>query len=115
MDDQQGLPRALAAAVVVVHMAVYVGSHPVDWAWKVNAEGPLVAVEAAAAAGCRRVVSTLTISAVGPSPDGQPADERTPYPQDWPGLTYPDSKHEGERVALRAAAHYAIARVGVIA
>jgi len=30
-------------------------------------------------------------------------DERTPYPKDWLGLTYPDSKHEGERVAFEAA------------
>src|SRR5438270_8044023 len=96
IDDHQALQRAFAGADVVFHTAGYVGSHPVDWAWKVNAEGPLVAVEAAAAAGCRRVVLTSTISAVGPSPDGQPADERTPYPEDWLGLTYPDSKHEGQ-------------------
>jgi dihydroflavonol-4-reductase len=97
----------------VFHTAGYVGSRPVDWAWRVNAEGPLVAVEAAAAAGCRRVVLTSTISAIGPPSDGQPADEQAPYPADWMGLTYPDSKHEGERVALEAAARHGVELVVV--
>jgi dihydroflavonol-4-reductase len=42
-------------------------------------------------------------------PDTQrTADERTAYPKDWLGLTYPDSKHEGERVALEAADRHGI-------
>ncbi len=72
-----------------------------------------MAVEAAAAAGCRRIVVTSTISAVGLASDGTPADEDTGYPRDWLGLTYPDSKHEGERVALDAAARHGIELVVV--
>jgi len=64
--------------------------------------------EAAAAAGCRRLVLTSTISAVGLPSNGQPANEDTDYPDDWLGLTYPDSKHEGERVALQAAERHGI-------
>jgi dihydroflavonol-4-reductase len=101
--DFGALRRAFEGAEVVFHTAGYVGSRPVEWAWRVNAEGPLAAVEASAAAGCRRVVLMSSISAVGPRSDGRPADEHTPYPGDWMGLTYPDSKHEGERVALQAA------------
>lgn len=106
--DHRALRRAFQGAEVVFHTAGYVGSRPVDWAWRVNAEGPLAAVEAAAAAGCRRVVLTSSISAIGPPRDGRPADEQTHYPGEWMGLTYPDSKHEGERVALQAAARRGI-------
>jgi dihydroflavonol-4-reductase len=113
VGDFQALRRAFEGAEVVYHTAGYVGSRPVDWAWRVNAEGPLVAVDAAVAAGCRRVVLTSTISAIGPPSDGRPADERTPYPREWMGLTYPDSKHEGERVALDAAARHGIELVVV--
>ena len=101
--DHGSLCRAFEGADVVFHTAGFVGSRPVDRAWRVNAESPLVAVEAAADAGCRRVVLTSSISAIG-LPDGErPADEQTAYPEQWLGLTYPDSKHEGERVAREAA------------
>jgi dihydroflavonol-4-reductase len=101
--DYRALRRAFEGAEVVFHTAGYVGSRPTDLAWRINAEAPLVVVEAAAAAGARRVVVTSSISAVGLPGNGRPADEGTKYPQDWLGLTYPDSKHEGERVALQAA------------
>src|SRR5438105_170616 len=87
LADHRGLRRAFEGAEVVFHTAGYVGSHPVDHAWRVNAEGPLLAVEAAAAAGCRRVVLTSTISAIGPPAGDRPADERTGYPREWMGLT----------------------------
>jgi dihydroflavonol-4-reductase len=106
--DHRALRRAFKGAEVVFHTVGYVGSRPADWAWRVNAESPLVAVEAAAAAGARRVVVTSTISAVGVASGAAPADERTGYPNDWLGLTYPDSKHEGERVALDAAERHDI-------
>jgi dihydroflavonol-4-reductase len=111
--DHQALRRAFEGADVVFRTAGYVGSRPVDWAWRINAEAPLAAVETAAAAGCRGVVLRSSISAIGPSHDGGPADEHTPYPAEWMGLTYPDSKHEGERVALQAAARHGIELVVV--
>ena len=106
--DHRALRRAFKGAEVVFHTAGYVGSYPADVAWRVNAEGPLLAVEAAAAAGCRRVVVRSTISAVGLASDGVPADEGTGYPNAWLGLTYPDSKHEGERIAFDAAERHGI-------
>jgi dihydroflavonol-4-reductase len=111
--DFAALRRAFEGAEVVFHTAGFVGSRPVERAWRVNAEGPLVALEAAAAAGCRRVVLTSSISAIGPPTDARPADESTPYPADWLGLTYPDSKHEGERVALEASGRHGIELVVV--
>jgi dihydroflavonol-4-reductase len=103
INDYRALRRAFKGSDVVFHTAGYVGSRPTDLAWRINAEAPLLAVEAAAAAGCRRLVLTSSISAVGLPSDGHPADEQTGYPNNWLGLTYPDSKHEGERVALEAA------------
>jgi dihydroflavonol-4-reductase len=100
--DFRSLRRAFRGSEVVFHTAGYVGSRPTDLAWRINAEAPLLAVEAAAAAGCRRVVLTSSISAVGLPSDGRPADEQTRYPKNWLGLTYPDSKHRGEQVALEA-------------
>jgi dihydroflavonol-4-reductase len=108
VNDYRALRRAFAGCDVVFHTAGYVGSRPTDLAWRINAEAPLVVVEAAAAAGAQRVVVTSSISAVG-LPSGElPADERTVYPEDWLGLTYPDSKHEGERVALEASSRHAV-------
>jgi dihydroflavonol-4-reductase len=111
--DYRALRSAFEGADVVFHTAGFVGSRPADRAWRVNAEGPLVAVEAAAAAGCRRVVLTSSISAIGLPSGEAPADERTRYPEEWLRLTYPDSKHEGERVALEAAARHGVELVVV--
>jgi dihydroflavonol-4-reductase len=111
--DYDALSRAFHGADVVIHTAGYVGSRPTDLAWRINAEGPVVAVEAAAAAGCRRVVLTSSISAIGLPSDERPADEETEYPKEWLGLTYPDSKHEGERMAVEAAARHRIELVVV--
>ena len=100
--DYRAMRRALKGADILFHTAGYVGSTPAERVWRINAQAPVVAVEAAAAEGLRRVVLTSTISAVGPPQNGRPADETTEYPEDWLGLAYPDSKHEGELAALEA-------------
>ena len=101
--DYKSMCRALRGIDVLFHVAGFVASSPVQRVWELNAEGPVVAVEAAAAEGVRRVVLTSTISAIGTATGNGPADESTSYPEDWLGLVYPDSKHAGERVALEAA------------
>ena len=73
----------------------------------------MIAVEAAAAEGVRRVVLTSTISAIGTANGNGPADESTSYPEDWLGLAYPDSKHAGERAALEAAERHGVELVVV--
>src|SRR4051795_12240312 len=105
--DFKALRRAVRGSEVLFHTAGYVGSSPAEHVWRLNANGPLVAVEAAAAEGLERVVVTSTISAIGPA-DGRPADESTDYPEDWMGLAYPDSKHEGEIAALEAGERHGI-------
>jgi dihydroflavonol-4-reductase len=106
--DYRALRRAVRGTEVLFHTAGYVGSSPVERVWQLNARAPLVAVEAAAAEGLRRVVVTSTISAIGLPQSEEPADEETGYPKDWLGLAYPDSKHEGERAALDAGERHGI-------
>jgi dihydroflavonol-4-reductase len=100
--DYQAMRRAVRGSEVLFHIAGFVGSSPSEQVWRLNAHAPVVAVEAAAAEGLRRVVITSTISAIGVAQNGKPADEDTEYPADWLGLAYPDSKHQGERGALDA-------------
>ena len=106
--DYKSMRRALRGIDVLFHVAGNVASNPVQSVWELNAEGPVVAVEAAAAEGVRRVVLTSTISAIGTANGNGPADESTRYPEGWLGLTYPDSKHAGERAALEAAERHGI-------
>jgi dihydroflavonol-4-reductase len=91
--DYKAMRRALKGAETLFHTVGYVGSNPAELVWRLNAHAPVVAVEAAAAEGLKRVVLTSTISAIGPTTNGQPASELTEYPRDWLGLAYPDSKH----------------------
>lgn len=105
--DYAAMRRAVRGCDVLFHTAGYVGSSPAERVWRLNAHSPLVAVEAAAAEGLERVVVTSTISAIGPA-NGRPADESTEYPEDWMGLAYPDSKHEGEREALEAGERHGV-------
>ena len=106
--------RALRGYDVLFHVAGYVASSPIQRVWELNAESPVVAVEAAAAEGVRRVVLTSTISAIGTANGNGPADETAAYPSNWLGLVYPDStKHAGERAALEAGDRHGIELVVV--
>lgn len=111
--DYDAMRRALRGSEVLFHVAGYVGSSPVEEVWQLNAQGPVIAVEAAAAEGVRRVVLTSTVSAIGLAEGDEPADERTSYPKDGLGLVYPDSKHAGESSAREAAARHGIELVVV--
>ena len=101
--DFRSLKRALRDTELLFHVAGYVASSPMQRVWDLNARGPEIAVEAAAAAGVPRVVVTSTISAIGLANGNRPATEETSYPRDWLRLAYPDSKHVGETAALDAA------------
>src|SRR3954454_4549325 len=106
--DYKAMRRAVRRSEVLSPTAGFVGSSPSELVWQLNAHAPVIAVEAAAAEGLRRVVATSTISAIGVPQDHKPADERTKYPDNWLGLAYPDSKHEGERAALAAGERHGI-------
>src|SRR4051794_12663414 len=106
--DFKAMRRAMKGHDVLFHTVGFVGSNPAELVWRLNAHAPVVAVEAAAAEGLKRVVLTSTISAIGPATDGRPANEDTEYPRDWLGLAYPDSKHEGELAAMEAGERHGI-------
>src|SRR3954468_22063999 len=106
--DFKAMRRAVKGHDVLFHTVGFVGSNPAELAWRMNAHAPVVAVEAAAAEGLKRVVLTSTISAIGPTTDGQPANELTDYPSDWLGLAHPDSKHGGELAAVAAGERHGI-------
>jgi dihydroflavonol-4-reductase len=102
--DRSGLRRAFRGCEIVFHCAGFVGSRPAERAWRLNALAPRIAVEAAAAAGVRRVVLTSSVAGIGPAPPDRPGTEDDVYRGGGLGLTYPDTKHEGEAEALAAGA-----------
>lgn len=100
--DRPAMRDAVRGCEVLFHTAGVVASKPVERVWDVNGLAPRIAVEAAAAEGVRRVVVTSSVAGIGPVPCGEVGDEDDPYRGDGLGLTYPDSKHEGEVEALAA-------------
>jgi dihydroflavonol-4-reductase len=111
--DRAALRRAFRGARLVFHAAGIVATRPAETVWRVNALGPRLAVEAAAAEGVERVVLTSSVGAVGPAVHGRAAREDDVYRGGGLGLTYVDSKHEGEVEALAAAARCGIELVVV--
>lgn len=103
--DPATLGDAVAGIDAVIHAAgdvLQLGS-PAARAHQrlVNVEGTRNLIEAAVAARVRRFVHTSSVSALGRPSPGTLGNEDTPY--DWPpGLAYPESKRDGERLALKA-------------
>jgi dihydroflavonol-4-reductase len=106
--DRAGLRRAFRGCSLVLHTAGVVGARPAERVWQVNALAPRLAVEAAAAAGVPRVVVTSSVAGIGPAPPDRPGTEDDPFRGAGLGLTYVDSKHEGEVEALAAGARLGV-------
>jgi dihydroflavonol-4-reductase len=70
----------------------------------VNVGATGAVVDAAIAVGTPRVVHTATANTIGPTPDGTPADEQTPWAMDEAGLAsgYAVTKRLGEDLVKRA-------------
>jgi dihydroflavonol-4-reductase len=100
------LRDVFASAEVVFHCAACVSTRraitPAISA--VNVDATRAVVEAAIAVGTPRVVHTSTANTIGPTPDGTPADEQTPWGWDKAGLAgaYPVTKRRGEILVQRA-------------
>lgn len=111
--DEASLAAGMAGCDVVYHVAG-VNSHcPQDPAalMRVNVEGPVNAVRAAATAGVRRLVYTSSAASVGEAP-GVVGDETTPH-RGWYLSAYDRSKHDGERAALAEAARLGVELVAI--
>jgi dihydroflavonol-4-reductase len=104
--DRSALRRAFRGCDLVYHTAGFVASRPPERVWQVNALGPRLSVEAAAAEGVGRVVVTSSVAAIGPVPVGEVGTEEGVYRGG--GLTYADAKHEGEAEALAAGARLGV-------
>ena len=106
--DRAALRRAFRGARLVFHGAGVVATRPAENVWKVNALSPRLAVEAAAAENVERVVITSSVGGVGPVMGDRAGTEDDVYRGGGLGLTYVDSKHEGESEALAAGARCGI-------
>jgi dihydroflavonol-4-reductase len=104
--DRAALRRAFRGCDTVFHCAGFVGSHPAERVWELNALAPRIAVEAAAAEEVRRVLVTSSVAGIGPAPPGEVGTEADFYRGGSLGLVYPDAKHEGEAEALAAGARH---------
>jgi dihydroflavonol-4-reductase len=108
VTDRGALRRAFRGCEVVFHAAGLVNAKPADAVWRVNALGPRVAVEAAAAEEVPRVVVTSSVAGIGPVPPGEVGTEEDDFRGGGLGLTYMDAKHEGESEALAAGARLGV-------
>ena len=106
--DRASMRRAVKGCDLLFHAAGVVGSRPADAVWDINALGPRVAVEAAAAEGVGRVVVTSSVAGIGPAAPGEIGTEEDGYRAGALGSTYVDSKHEGEVEALAAGARHGV-------
>lgn len=106
--DRAALRRAFRGCSLVFHVAGTVRSRPASRVWEVNALGPRMAVEAASSAGVPRVVVTSSVAGIGPAPPDRPGTEDDVYRGGGLGLTYVDSKHEGEAEAMAAGARLGV-------
>ena len=106
--DRAALRRAFRGARIVFHGAGMVATRPAEMVWKVNALAPRLVVEAAAAEGVERVVITSSVGGVGPVTHSRAGREDDVYRGGGLGMTYVDSKHEGESEALAAGARCGI-------
>jgi dihydroflavonol-4-reductase len=105
--DPAAMRRAMRGVELAFHCAGFVGAHPVEDVFRINALAPRIAVEAAAAEGVRRVVVTSSVAALGPARAGEVADERQVY-RGGLGLTYADAKREGEQEAFSAGERHGV-------
>ena len=100
------LCAVFAGADVVFHCAACVstGRRVTAAMTAVNVGATGAVIEAAIAVGTPRLVHTATANTIGPTPDGTPADERTPWAMDEAGLAsgYAVTKRQGENVVKRA-------------
>lgn len=104
--DAGSLRAACAGCDWVFHVAAVADYWRADTArlFKANVDGTRLVLEAARAAGVRRVVFTSSAAAVGPRDDGKPADESEPFNLPPERFPYGYSKVLAEQVVREAAA-----------
>ena len=92
----------LSGQEAVFHCAgvVSYSSKQRQWQEDVNVGGTQNVLDAAARAGCRRLVLTSSIATLGWVPDGELGDEAAAFNWDGMGLGYQETKKASEELAL---------------
>ena len=100
LDDAEALKHGVEGCEWVFHVAALYAywGYPWEYFYRVNVEGTRHVLEAAAAAGVRRIVHTSSIAALGIPRDGTPGDERTPVTEKDMLSDYKRSKFLAEQV-----------------
>ncbi|HVU99901.1 MAG TPA: hopanoid-associated sugar epimerase [Verrucomicrobiae bacterium] len=111
LADPASLSKALRGCDWCFHVAASYHLWLKDYApmYAANVDGTRNVIEAAAAAGCSRIVYTSTVGCIGlpaPGADGRiiPTDEATPVSETQMSNHYKRSKWRGEQVARELAA-----------
>src|SRR4051794_41746219 len=78
--DFKAMRRAVKGHDVLFHTVGFVGSHPAELVWRMNAHAPVVAVEAAAAEGPKPGAPPPAIPAVRRGTHRPPGNEETDEP-----------------------------------
>jgi len=102
--EPTSLERAFRGVSHVFHVAGLMRMDPAgkEELRRVNVEGTRNVVEAALRAGVTRLVHVSSVSAVGHGPLSAPVTEDSPYNFDSAASPYPESKRDGEALALEA-------------
>lgn len=106
VTDRRAVRRALAGVDRIFHVAgrTSLRSEDREAVWDTNVRGTRVVLESALESGVERVVHTSSVSAIGVASAGKAIDETATFDIGHLGITYVNSKHEGEVEALRLAA-----------
>lgn len=100
--DEQAVKKAVEGMDIVFHMAGLVSYRKSDKKkqYNINVLGTRYVMEAALQAGCRRVIHTSSVAALGIPEPGTIGDETIVYNLDGLGLNYCDTKHQAELEVL---------------
>lgn len=101
LSDTFRLRREMAGCDWCFHLAASYHLWLPDYRpmYRTSVAGTRAVLEAAVAAGCRRIVHTSTVGCMGLAPDDQPGDEDTPVSAADIDNHYKRSKWPGEQVA----------------
>jgi dihydroflavonol-4-reductase len=102
LTDSASLVSAMKGAKTVYHVAADYRLWVRDprELYAANAGGTDNVMRTASGAGVSRIVYTSSVAALGLTPDGSPADEKTPVDRASIIGHYKKSKHDAERVAI---------------
>lgn len=106
VTDRDSVRLAMEGVSRVFHVAgtTSMRDRDRDRVFDVNVGGTRNVMEEALRAGVVRVVHTSSCSAVGAAPPGGTIDETEPFKIGHLGISYVNSKHDAETVAMRVAA-----------